>query len=261
MDGAGSDPAWASAQPLLIDTSGGANHSATRVTLRSVYTAERVYFLLTWADATQSDLLTPWEKQPGGAWQQLSGADTYAEDQIALFWPPSASQFLSVPQGQTADLWQWRSVRNTGQVDDLYVDGSGTSADPSTGGGYRDNTTPNGKSPAYMPPGGGAKTGEPGYILDTDKVALDDTLFQPGDRLPSVITAPFTGDRGDISAAWRYASGAWTLEISRKLVTGSVQDVQFADLGRSYPFALATYDNTEAHPAVQSGSSTLRFQP
>lgn len=276
IDGTGSDPAWSAAPALVISTSGGANQSATRVTARSVYAQGRVYFLLTWADATQSYLLNPWEKQPSGGWAQLSGADRYATDQIALAWATAshAADFiargcdglclagapLAATSGQTDDLWQWSPVRDVGQVDDLYLDGTGAHPDPSTGGGVAANVTRNGKGPQYMPPGGGDKTGAPGYILDAAKVPLDASLFQPGDRVPSIITAPFSGDRGDISAAWGYASGAWTLEISRKLVTGSVHDVQFADLGRSYPFAVATYDNTQAHPAVQSGSSTLRFQ-
>jgi hypothetical protein len=260
IDGQGSDLAWNAAPPLEIRVAGGANQPPVRVTARSVYTAERVYFLFAWADPTQSFLLNPWEKGPGGAWKQLTGADVYAEDQLALSWTQPDGGFMAVPPGQTADLWQWRSVQNVGQVDDLYLDGAGSHPDPGTGG-YRLNASPDGQAPAYMPPGGGAKTGAPGYILDSEKVALNSQKFHPGDRMPSVIVAPLSGDRGDLTAAWRYASGTWTLEISRALVTGSPRDVQFSDRGKAYFFALAVFDNTLAHPAVQAGVTALRFQP
>jgi hypothetical protein len=50
------------------------------------------------------------------------------------------------------------------------------------------------------------------------------------------------------------------LELSRKLVTGSSYDVQFDNLDKTYPFALATFDNTQVRHAAQNGSTTLRFE-
>ena len=51
----------------------------------------------------------------------------------------------------------------------------------------------------------------------------------------------------------------WTLEIGRKLVTGSATDVQFDDLSESYYFGVAALDNAQVRHAFQSGVSMLSF--
>jgi hypothetical protein len=298
IDG-GTDPAWGEAPLLVIDTSGGANHSAAQVSIRSMYDGENIYFLFTWADSSQSFLLNPWEREKDSVWKKLVGADNhggdenqYYMDKLALLWPIASSlpDFTAhgcaaachsgeQPQvkatglmytggsGQSADLWQWKSVANTGQVDDDFLDHThyskdtpwaGFHSDPGSGG-YSTNQTKDHGSPAYMPPGGGDKNGAPGFILDAEKVKLDEGLFNPGDRLPGILVAPFQGDRGDIRAVWSHKNGTWTLELSRKLVTGSPYDVQFDDLGKTYTFALATFDNTQVRHAVQNGAAILRF--
>lgn len=299
LDGAGGDPAWSGAPAAVIATGGGANNSATQVSLQSVYDGEHVYFLLRWADPTYSFLRSPWEMREDGAWKWLRDPENrgrddnlYDEDKLALFWPagdqpdfaargcgsachagenadakPYGNMYTA--GGEILDLWHWKSVRGVGQVDDLYLDGTryspdnpaaGFHPDPSDGGGYRDNANDSRDAPAYMPPGGGQKDGAPGFILESEKVEIDNSLFQPGERVPGIITEPFRGDRGQIDAAWRYADGYWTLEIRRKLVTGSPYDVQFDDLSNAYPFGLATFDNTQVRHAVQDGLWALRFQ-
>jgi hypothetical protein len=301
LDGVGGDAAWASAPALSIQTSGGANNSATNVSVQSVYDGENVYFLLRWADPTLSFLRNPWEKQADGSWAQLKdpnnkGRDDnlYYEDKLAIFWPAGdqadfAAQscgsachagenpdnkpygnMYTASSGQILDLWHWKAVRGVGQVDDLYLDSTrysnddpaaGFQPDPDEGGGYRNNITENRKDPAYMPPGGGLKNGAPGFILEGEKVALDSGLFQQGERLPSILTEAFLGDRGNIAGAWRYADGQWTLEIRRKLVTGSGYDVQFDQTGKTYFFGLATFDNAQVRHATQNGLTALQFQP
>lgn len=37
----------------------------------------------------------------------------------------------------------------------------------------------------------------------------------------------------------------WTMEIARKLVTGSRYDVQFNDLKKTYPFGVAVFNNAQ----------------
>jgi hypothetical protein len=298
LDGSGDDAAWQSAPSLAIQTQGGANASASEVTVRSVYHGSRVYFLFSWNDPTQSMLYQPWEKQPDGSWKRVVGAgnaggdeNQFAEDKIALMWPASnnledfASQGcggachtgenpetkaygnMYLPEeGQVADLWVWKSVRNTGQMDDLSLDSTrysndqpaaGREGDPSDGGGYSTNAS--GEVPEFMLHGDDV-SGLPGFILDSEKEAFDDNRFAPGNRIPAFIVAPFEGDRGDIQAAWQYAGGRWTLEIRRKLTTGSDADVQFDDLDDVYLFSLSTFDNTQVRHATQSGVIEFRFQ-
>lgn len=53
--------------------------------------------------------------------------------------------------------------------------------------------------------------GVPYSLRDEDKVAFDDAKFTAEDELPSILVAPFTGDRGDIGAAIRWNKGKWTV--------------------------------------------------
>lgn len=298
LDGNGGDAAWASAPEWVIETTGGANDSAARVSLRAVYDSRRVYFLVSWEDPSNSWLRNPWEKQPDGSWKRLAGPDNqgndenqYYEDKLALLWPVNESIPGFDTQGcgtachlgegdkplgsmhtnnknQLADLWNWKSYRNIGQVDDLYLNSddskdeywAGLHMDPNDGGGYSSNIVEGGEIPAYMLPAGGPRDGSPGFIYAPDKAPFDDSIFAAGDRLPSVIAEPFLGDRGDISAGWVYADGRWTLEFSRALVTGSRYDVQFEDFNKVYYFALATFDNTQVRHAAQAGATPFRFQ-
>ena len=172
-------------------------------------------------------------------------------------------------EGQMGDIWHWKSVRNLGQIDDQYLDHvqyspetveAGRHSDPKDGGGYVNNETEAKDMPAFMAPEGGSKDGAPGFLLDSEKVPFDDTLFVAGDLVPSIIIAPFTGDRGDISAAWFYADGKWTIEFSRKLVTDSEFDVQFEDLLGVYYFGLAVFDNAQVRHGYQAGANEFIFQ-
>jgi hypothetical protein len=298
LDGKASDESWQTAPSLVVSAQGGVNASATQVTLRSVYNGKRIYFLLTWADPTHSQLYQPWEKQKDGSWKRVSGADNaggdeneFAEDKISLMWPATSraiKDFLTqgcaiachsgenpdtkpygntyLPQeGEIADLWVWKSVRDVAQVDDLYLDSTryaddqraaGRKSDPSDGGGYHNN---GGDAPEFMLPGDGID-GLPGFILDSEKEKLENDRYKAGDRLPAFLTSPFEGDRGDISAAWHFSNGAWTLELSRRLETGSKYDVQFSDLSQAYYFSLAVFDNTQVRHAYHEGVITLHFQ-
>ena len=172
--------------------------------------------------------------------------------------------------GEMGDIWHWKSVRNLGQVDDQYVDNTrysadtpeaGRKSDPKESGGYSENMTQDKKLPAFMPAKGGDKTGVPGYIVDAEKAAFDDSLFKAGDRLPEIIKSTIKGDRGDIAAGWKWANGKWTLEFGRKLVTGSKFDVQFDKLDGTYYFGVAAFDNAQVRHAFQAGANAFVFRP
>ena len=301
LDGAADDAAWENAQPATIPVAGGANNGATQVSIRSVYTGDRVYFLVTWADPSETWLRVPWEKQQDGSWMKLNdpndrGGDNnqFYEDKISFIWPidnsvpgfestgcfvachagenpeekPYGNKYLA-EEGQLADIWHWKSVRNLNQVDDQYLDHTrysedtpeaGRHSDPNDGGGYVNNETEDQTNPAFMPSDGGNKDGSPGYILDEEKVPFDDSQFQAGDRLPGIIKSEIQGDRGQISAGWTYADGMWTLEFGRDLDTGSEYDVQFDELGDTYFFAVATFDNAQVRHGFQTGATDFTFQ-
>lgn len=302
LDGIADDAAWAGAEAITIPVSSGANMGSSEVTLKSVYSGDMVYFLVAWADPTESFVRSPWEKQADGTWAKLKdpadrGGDNnlYYEDKFSFIWNTAAAiegfelqgcftachagensdvkpygNKYTAAEGQIGDIWHWKSVRNIGQVDDQYLDsvryspetaGAGRHSDPSDGGGYVNNETEDKTMPAFMAPEGGAKDGSPGSILGSEAVPFDDSLFVAGDLVPGIVKSPFTGDRGDIAAGWAYADGVWTLEIGRALVTGSEFDVQFDDMGGTYHFGVAAFDNAQVRHAFQGGATPFVFMP
>ena len=305
LDGVADDAAWADAPGVTVAVAGGANAGAHDVTLKSVYSGDMVYFLVSWDDATEDHLRSPWEKQADGSWKQQSNPDdpqgsggnnTYYEDKMSIIWDITATPianfetqgcFVLCHAGENSDvkaygnkytanerefgdIWHWKSVRNVGQLDDQYLDstrwsedtdGAGRHGDPKDGGGYYNNKTEDGSMPMYMIEGGGDRNGDPGYIRETDIVDFDDSIFAVGDLVPGVITAPFTGDRGDLTAGYAWADGVWTVELSRKMVTGSEFDVQFDDMAGTYLLGVAIFDNAQTMHSYQGGATPFVFLP
>jgi ethylbenzene dehydrogenase len=173
--------------------------------------------------------------------------------------------------GELGDIWHMKSIRTgyIGQVDDQYLDHTrydkekaaeaGRKSDAKTGGGYTDIKLVNGL-PEFM-----HKSATPAnkrgtyYLREEDKVPFDDSKFQPGDEVASILVAPFTGDRGDIAVAIGWKNGVWTAVMSRKLVTGSKTDVQFDNLDGTYEFGLAAFDNAQVRHAYNMGAIQMKF--
>jgi hypothetical protein len=261
-----------------------------------------VFFLVKWEDPTQSFLRSPWELQADGTWIQLKdpedkGGDNnlWYEDKLAIIWPindsipgfksegcgpvchtkensdvkPYGNKYTE-KEGQTGDIWHWKSVRNLNQVHDQYLDftryssdtpEAGRHSDPAESGGYHNNINEDKTGPAFMPAGDDfPRDGSPGFILESEAVPFDVSLFEPGDRLPGIIISEFVGDGGDISAGWVWEDEMWTLELGRKLVTGSELDVQFDDLTATYYFGVATFDNVQVRHAYEQRSTAFVFQ-
>ena len=161
LDGAGDDAAWAKTAETVIPVAGGANNGSTKVSLKSVYSGDSVYFLATWDDPTQSFIRSPWEKQADGTWKMMGdpndkGGDNNKlyEDKFSIIWPisntikgfdtagcmglchvgensdkkPFGNKYTA-EAGQMGDIWHWKSVRNVGQIDDQYLDNTRYSAD------------------------------------------------------------------------------------------------------------------------------------
>jgi hypothetical protein len=319
LDGVGDEAVWAQAAAVTIPVAGGYNGFQTEATLKAVYTADSVYFLLSYADPTESWYRAPWQKQEDGTWKRIGdpndkGGDNnlYYEDKFAFIWPiaDSVPNFATAGcftachagenpdlkpygnkytanEGELADIWHWKSVRNLNQVDDQYLDSTrfnaetakeaGRKSDAKESGGYADNfgtmpdpadatkTVPDKSVPGFTSPSVDTATGAPGYILDSEKVALDAAALEAmpvGTLLPGIIKSEIVGDRGQIAAGWVWADGVWTIEFGRALVTGSETDVQFDDVaGGSYSFGLAIFENAQVRHAFQSGAAMLVFQP
>ena len=319
VDGVADDVLWTKAAELVIPVSGGFNNFKADAKLKSVYTADRIFFMVTYADPTQSFFRVPWEKQEDGSWIKLKdpndnmGGDNnlYYEDKFAFLWNINNSikefenigcfvtchagensdvkaygNLYTASEGEMGDIWHWKSIRNDGQLDDQYLDwtkfdpekspDAGRKGDKKESGGYVDNfaskpdpddstkTVPDKTTPGFTSPSIDLTTGAPGYILDSEKVALDQAALDAmpvGSIIPGIVKSPFVGDRGDFTAAWKWADGQWTVEFSRKLVTGSETDVQFSDLAAKYYFGLAIFENAQVRHAFETSPSFLVFEP
>ena len=298
LDGA-VDTAWEALPALSFKAVGGRNFpgGATEATLRALYTSDTLYLMLQYKDATESEQRAPWQKQDDGSWKKLSdpadkGGDNnlYYEDKFAVIWDINSPSFAQQgcmsachlgegkpygnkyvkEEGARLDLWHWKGVRTgtVGQVDDQYVDATrydkekvpeaGRKSDPKTGGGYTDNVAEDKKGPKFALKGD--KGAPPYWILEQEKQPLDATKYKAGDEVPGILVSAFTGDRGEISARFRYHNGIRTVEIARKLVTGSEFDVQFSDLKKEYPFGVALFDNAQVRHAFSTGVFRLKFE-
>jgi Ethylbenzene dehydrogenase len=174
-------------------------------------------------------------------------------------------------EGELGDIWHMKSIRTgyIGQVDDQYLDHTrydkdkaaeaGRKSDAKTGGGYTDIKLVNGKPEFMHKSGTPVNKGGTYYLKEEDKVPFDDSKFQPGDEVASILVAPFSGDRGDLATAIKWDNGKWTAVIARKLVTGSKTDVQFDNLGGTYEFGFAAFDNAQVRHAFQVGALKLKF--
>lgn len=238
------------------------------------------------ADGTWKKLKDPDDK--GG------DNNKYYEDKAAFLWPignsiegfakdgcfaachddeppkPYGNKYTE-KEGEKGDLWHLKSVRTgvLGQVDDGWLDHTrfdpekaktaGRKTDDKTSGGYKDIALKDGKPEFMNKDGKPANKGGTYWLNAADQAPFDDAKFQPGDEVASIMVEPFVGDRGDIALGQAWKDGVWTLELSRKLVTGSKNDVQFDDLKGSYLFGVSVFDNAQVRHAVIQKPITLVF--
>jgi hypothetical protein len=101
------------------------------------------------------------------------------------------------------------------------------------------------------------------YVVPSKKVPFVDT-FKEGDIIPGIEIAPLVGGRADILASNHYENGMWTLEVMRSLKTEGenvdTQDVQFTDKGKSYPFGIAVFDNSQINHLYHESAFDLKFK-
>jgi Ethylbenzene dehydrogenase len=173
---------------------------------------------------------------------------------------PYGNKYTS-KEGELGDMWHMKSMRTAplGKVDDQYLDhtryddktarNAGRKSDPG-GPEYSPFNLVGGKPEFMNRDGKPANAGGSFYIVDGNQVPFDDSRFKPGDEVASYRVLPLKTDRADINVANRWANGAWTSEVSRKLGTGSKFDVQFTDMNARYGFGFAAFDNAQVRHAV-----------
>jgi hypothetical protein len=175
-------------------------------------------------------------------------------------------------EGELGDIWHIKSVRTgpVGQIDDQWLDhtrfdpesakGAGRHGDAKTGGGYKNIELKDGVPEFMSKDGKPANRGGTYWLKAADKAPFDDSRFQAGDEIASIMIAPFEGDRGDITAGMGWKDGTWTVELGRRLVTGSKTDVQFDDLAATYLFGVSAFDNAQVRHAFVKRPLALTFE-
>ena len=301
------DKAWEAATAISVSleetpyepSNGYEGMRETKVSVKSLYDENNVYFLITYNDPTKSLARFPWVKQADGSWKKLENKDstghdnTYYEDKLAIFWNISTKGFAeegcmiachldepgdsspgrkyTASSDETIDMWHAKYVRSMpmGMFDDQYVDNNtdpkqndGWGRKGDTGkGGYTNNDNKDKSAPAFMnlSPGEDDKY----YVIPSKKVPFVD-IFKEGDVVPGIDIQPMMGGRADILARNHYENGMWTLEVMRSLKTegenAETQDVQFTDMGKSYPFGLAVFDNSQINHLYHLETLEMKFQ-
>jgi hypothetical protein len=271
------DLAWAAATPVRFTVSEGTQGSV-EVTLRALRTESDLYLLFQWADKTQS--LNRFLAFSGDAWRPARGQ----EDRLNIAWEVGSTKdfarqgcqgfchktegvMRTNAPGEQIALWYWMSQRtNPVGVADRWVmahdvaeiEGEKTGRRPvaPTGGPFESNWDDAAKRPRFVPKPGGA----PGpALLARDAVAMPGgRQAKAGERVPREILSRPTGARAGIEARGVWASGRWTVEVKRALLTPDARDVQFKGAGPFY-FAVSIHDDAARDEHAQMGRDVLKL--
>ena len=275
IDGTEDISEWADADSVVIQVWGGSNSNADAVpvTLKTMHNQREIFFLVRWSDPTLS--FNRYLVKTDSGWveersvvQDIYGETIYSEDKLGLSFsnnrggcattchvPAYGKLGLHYTDGDTVDVWEWMAVSTNPalEADDWwwgeYINDTigGRHADNKASGGYQSNLNREWKQPYFLPTHPSQRFwiwyGSPKYTpyypeLDT---------FQIGSRVPSLLVAPTTGDRGDIKARGIWKNGVWTVELSRELSTGSQFDIPMRN---TIYLNLALFDNADSKHAI-----------
>jgi hypothetical protein len=251
IDGDGTD--WSDV-PLHIITVSPAqaddplNHLGTvDVILKAGHHRGIIYFLVRWPDPDESRSHNTW------IWDKARkryGAGEEKEDGLAFKFDMGGDFDYCMLTGKEykADVWTWRAARTDPAA--LAEDGMhvfSRRAIPRAGA----KRILNGPGEIWI-----RRTTDKGSRLYTIVFPLD----YAGDQLPryTIQPDPF-GSTADVRAKGRWQGGFWTVELTRKFVTGNDDDVRF-ELTTPVRAAIAVFDKAEAYHHSTSGRITFRFE-
>jgi len=284
IDGDASDAAWDDATAITIELDNGID-----VSLKSVYTANNIYFLATWEDGNESIEIAPWSfDNTTKNWTR--DYNSY-EDQLAMMWNISMNNFSTEGPNATVfsgthnttnssemvDLWQWKSVQTNPveKMDDRYINSTGIFNDAGTSETMNNTQNLNSTDlPKYWAPNA-TVAADGTWILKSD---INVSAYQIEDynttnysiidsrdnetfanettpQIAGMVVGDLAGDRADIAAKGSWASDTWTLEICRALDTADNKDAQFDDTGANatYYFGIAVFNNSATAHSSHAG--------
>ena len=245
VDGKAADGAWRFAPETEVSV--GAPTAAGRAPrgwIRCAHDADHVWFLVSWEDGTKDVEHQPW------VWDAAKGAyeqGKQREDMLALAFentgPFSADPFAS--DEASFDVWNWKAAR---------TDPSGHAMDRFE---RRTRTKPEEDAHEVK-----ASDGTPVWVVRTEDSGdsvqrkRDAPEKNEGDKVARFLPGTPSGSAADVAAKATWSNGRWTVELSRRLVTGCPDDTSF-DLGRPVLFSVAA---PRGNAENEAGSGVLRLR-
>lgn len=224
IDGQATDHAWSKARKITTHD----KVANIDVVLKAVYTAKKIFFLVTYPDKENSST------HRSNVWNSKreeydEGKDI--EDVFVLKWSMNGQPVdLSIYADNTysADLWFWKACRTdpVGYADDKiqYL-----------------NTTPKKRAKELISRSGKkmylqrmGDHGDSAFQVDLSIEYKGDVISQFSHRQPSL-------SRADIRAKGVWQDGMWTIELGRALQTNNTDDIQF-DIKTTYQFGISRYE-------------------
>lgn len=218
------DPIWKKSKKIVVWD----NLAKQNIVLRSLHTKEKVYFLVTYADKTES--------RDHKLWTWSSIEDIYVEgpqreDTFVFKWSMEDHDVdLSVyaDNDYKADIWFWKAGRTdpVGYADDklhiLSHNQDNKSAEMETRTKHRMFLT---------------RTGDEGLSAYHSTFPVEYTE----DVQRKYIYRQPTLSRADVIAKGEWGHGLWVIEFCRNLKTGNEDDVQF-ELKKDYSFGVSLFE-------------------
>ena len=224
IDGHAEEPIWNLAPPVTtLDAA-----SQRQITLKSVHTADEIFFLVTFPDQAASETHQSWGWDDSAeAYKSLGDR----EDMFVFKWSMVGNQVNLAFQNaepHRADIWHWKALRTNpvGYADDkmhLLLPETHQQAtlveSPIHGSLFLRQLADAGRG-AYRE-----------HVVKTYKA----------DYLPRYYPYQPEGSRADVRAKGVWHQNAWTLVFGRKMHTGNADDITF-NPGELYLFAVSCYE-------------------
>lgn len=197
------------------------------VTIKSVYTDDMIYFLLSYPDATEDRLHKPWvwDKEMESYILGPQREDTFTIKWNMMDHKVDLSSFSD--DDYTADIWYWKANRTdpSGYADDKYDIIS---------------AVPQNKSQEVV-----SRTGKKRYLLrmsDEGNPSYQNIILTgyKSDMIDQFLHLKPSGSMADILAKGTWKEGVWTVEFGRKLDTGHSDDILLNPRsGKKYLFGIS----------------------
>ncbi len=224
IDGIADEPLWEKAKAITTHD----DVADIDVTLKSVYTGNKIYLLVSFPDPDESRLHKPW------VWnkeQQLYMMGPEREDCFVIKWALSddvSDLSLSPDIPYEADIWFWKANRTdpAGFADDKIQQLTDIKNFR-----FKKLSSQSGKS-MYLSRKG--DKGDPAYktVLQVDYVK---------DVLPQFASQQPSASRADVQAKGVWKNGQWTIEFMRELKNNNTDDIRF-DIKQKYFFGVSRYE-------------------